>query len=568
MTRMIVRVCAAVLALLMVGAVSAEDAPAPSGRPWIPADAAGFLALPLGAPAETLDSLNVAGFVASVVQPTRLSISASTSLNAYFPLDFLDLESASFTTLILPWAAGEAVIAYPTLDAAYHSAQPLLIVPTDDGFAAAAALAPALQGQDMLQRATEGDALIYDGDRVSIAFTPGAVLFGTRADVEAALAAGRGEAARLIDSAPYARIAGALPDDAALTAYVQGDAAANTLPFLVSGEAGAALLRAFGEALAAAGGSPRDAALATGAVLAAGAAVLPASPISRALEADAAVLLREPISLPAAPAEAEDLLRYLPRSAMVALRADNAGETIRALLTAAPLSNFAGVALGAFPFMSTPIVANGVLDAPAAADIESAVSAALQALGAAAGLDIDQDVLRPLDGPGIAALLPRPNNPIPVLNSEAEMLGIIASADPQAALAQVQALAGAVLGTDAVQESQMDGQPALRVTDPVTGETLASAIAAPGALLIGTGSAAETALHAGQGDNRLQDQPRWQALATDSPPQWYFDLDAIYNVISPSAGGQAAGGLRQAGLWVSQPEYDLLHFTLRALLAL
>lgn len=567
MTRVIVRVCAAALALMMISAASAQETAA-GARAWIPADAAGFVAVPLDAPGETLDSLNIAGFVASVLQPTRLNISAATSLNAWLPLDFLDLESASFDALILPWAQGELVIAYPTLDDGYVSAQPLLIVPTADSFAAAAQLAPALQGQDFLRRESQPGALIYDGDRVSVAFTAGAVVIGARGDVEAALASGSGEAARLTDTPEYQRIAQALDAGAALTAYVQGEAASRALPFVVSRAGGGALLQAFGEALAVAGGSERDAALASGAIEAAGVAVLPASPISDFLEASAVVLLSEPLSLPAGADDADALLRYLPRSAIVAQRGDDAGEAARTLLTAAPLTNYAGLALGAFPFVTPPIVANGVLDAPAAADIEAAAAAALSALGAASGLDIEQDVLRALDGPYVAALLPRPNNPIPVLSSEVELLGIIATDDAQAALGQVRALAGAVLGAEALQDDPVDGQPALRVIDTVTGAVLASAIAAPDALLIGTGAAAETALRAGQGDNRLTDQPRWQALAQDTPPQWYFDIDGIYNIIAPSAGGRADGGLKQAALWLAQPEHDLLRFTLRAALGL
>jgi hypothetical protein len=59
-------------------------------------------------------------------------------------------------------------------------------------------------------------------------------------------------------------------------------------------------------------------------------------------------------------------------------------------------------------------------------------------------------------------------------------------------------------------------------------------------LVIGTGSAAQLALDAQRGDNRLIGQTRWQNLSQDDHiPYVYVDVNAFYNTFLPQAGSAA-----------------------------
>jgi hypothetical protein len=87
----------------------------------------------------------------------------------------------------------------------------------------------------------------------------------------------------------------------------------------------------------------------------------------------------------------------------------------------------------------------------------------------------------------------------------------------------------------------------LRVAE--TGEPLVSVGAVDNLVVIGTGSAAQLALDARRGDNRLTKQTRWQNLSADGAiPYVYVDVNAFYNTFLPTVGGPAVRPVSQLGI--------------------
>jgi hypothetical protein len=68
-------------------------------------------------------------------------------------------------------------------------------------------------------------------------------------------------------------------------------------------------------------------------------------------------------------------------------------------------------------------------------------------------------------------------------------------------------------------------------------------------LVIGTGTAAQLALDAQRGDNRLIVQDRWQNLSPDDRiPYVYVDVNAFYNTFLPQPGSPTALLISHAGI--------------------
>ncbi|WP_343417754.1 hypothetical protein [Candidatus Flexifilum breve] len=105
---------------------------------WIPADFDGFVRVSMDDPALALRRLNFGLFVAASLEWARFpNLSETPTLDQYFPLDMLDLETASFGTNVAPWLGDEVVIAYRDLNADFQADQTLMILPTYDSFTSA-----------------------------------------------------------------------------------------------------------------------------------------------------------------------------------------------------------------------------------------------------------------------------------------------------------------------------------------------------------------------------------------------------------------------------------------------
>ncbi|MFN8451671.1 MAG: hypothetical protein U0521_24545 [Anaerolineae bacterium] len=130
-------------------------------------------------------------------------------------------------------------------------------------------------------------------------------------------------------------------------------------------------------------------------------------------------------------------------------------------------------------------------------------------------VDVQNDVLGQLDG-GYSLALPAPNNPVPVLNTPFDVLLVVQTDSPEAAQSVVQDNADKLLEMFVApleDSEQIDDQSFRTLRAPDTGEPLLRVGAVDNLLVIGTGSAAQLALDARRGDNRLTAQDRWKNWA-------------------------------------------------------
>ncbi len=147
-------------------------------------------------------------------------------------------------------------------------------------------------------------------------------------------------------------------------------------------------------------------------------------------------------------------------------------------------------------------------------------------------------------------MLPRPNNLLPVLDSPVDFL-LVAQTDSAESAQTAQASIGKLLETYAapLDDVQLDDHSFQTLRAPDTGEAVVSVGTVDNMLVIGTGSAAQLALDAQRGDNRLITQERWKNLSQDDQiPFVYVDVNAYYNTFLPTIGGPAVRPVSQLGI--------------------
>lgn len=550
------RILTALLLLLAFGLpvlpAAAQDAESPLD--WIPADFDGFLRVDLTRPGETLSQLNIAYLVASSVQPNRADGSFQRTYEDYFPVDLFDTEGVDFDTTVLPWLTDEFVIAYRTLgdDFAAGADDVLLILPTDDAFAAASVLSEVTKAQDFPVHTEYGETPIFVGDQTAIAYTPTAILVGAEPTLHVALDTMRGEGAQLVDSPTYAALS-ATSDDWPLFAYFSGDAPQHALSVLLSGGSSVQpALRAVGEALQAYNADSLEAALLSGAVDAV-AVGLRADSLRATLEAR--VMVQTSVDAAVADAAGEsDVLAYIPRNAMLVQQGDDAQVALYDALVAAPASGYFNSLLSsAFAnpgATGTGAAAAPTIEPPDTDSIQAAVSGFVTALSGVGGFDLEEDLTAHLDGGYALALLPRPNNPTPS-GAPYDVLLVAETTDADAAMAGVTTLAQTLLALDddAIEDTPGDAD-VRAVYGASNREPLLQIGVVDDKLVVGTGSAVETALRAGTGDNRLVNVSRWQDVSREAEPMLYLDLNALLATFAPTAGGPVDSGIGQLGLSV------------------
>jgi hypothetical protein len=557
MRRVILLFTSALLAMSI--AVQAQDA-ANTLADWVPESFAGFVSLNTEDIDVTVEALNVAAFTASVLQPTRFQFAAQNGLDGWFPLDSLDLERATFAQLIAPWLGGELVVAWPDFNDQFVSSGALMLLSTRDAFTAASAMSPVVRGQDFLQQESYQGATLYLGDRTALAFTPAVVLIGPLEHVRAALDVQAGDSDSITADETFNETWPLLDSDALARIFVQDEAAAGALNFVLNGGFGADVVAAYGGALAAADDEALLAVLAAGGIEAAAVSVGSSLLISNGLDVSAVLATAADISL----ADAEEiglLWSYVPRSAIVAAGGSDAGRAAESLLYGLPLVSFLPRALAAFPFDPNAPSGGDFIPLPEQADITAVVDGFIATLERIGGIDLTDDVLDEIDGGYLAALLPRPNNPAPLLNASFDVLLAAESRDAADLAETLTRVAEQFLGEGVLVA---DGD-IIAFSDPLGGDTV-FAIAAPAdadVLLVGTGEAVAQAIRAGAGDNQLVAQERWAVLAEQLTPDWYFDIPGIYNLIAPSTGGQGQTPILQVGLAAEQHGERLVQIHLR-----
>lgn len=579
MKRRLLALCLILTAVLPFGGLAAPASAQTESSftllEWVPADFAGALRLETPTAQRALNTINLNFAVASLFQPNRTPSQAARGLEAVFPLTAFDLEGGSFDTLINPWLGGEIVVGYPAFDSRLNAESPLLMLATAQPFNAVTAMRTALSGQDLLATESYRGVTIYVGDRTAFAFTPVAVLIGAPDHLRAVLDAAFGDAPALTDDPVYVQVTQALAQStpriagqartAPISVYLSGAAAANAPRLLLSATSAAdplfdALVAAVDGLTAYEPDAPQtpERALLAGGVDAIGIA-LTADQLFTSVRAD--VVLHTSAPLIGAEGSFDPTpLDYLPRNAVFVQ--SGALQRVRdGALAALPLANFAGIALSAFP---VGISAGArALPAPSGDDVQAAVETLLT-FAADSGVNARGDLLDQLDGSYAFALIPRPNNPTPLLNTRYDAL-LIAQVADDSTYATLNSLARLLLGAGFEEESLevrgtvYEGGIIRSGNEPVVRAQLVDNL-----LIIGTGDSVPLALAAGLGDNRLIRQERWTRLNQDGVTYLYADLPGIFSVFFPQVDVQTATTIRQVGVTSSQIAPDLLHVRLSA----
>ena len=518
---------------------------------WIPADFEGFVRIEMSDAEETLASLNRGAGIVSILQPTRLALDSALSFDDFFPLAVLDVESTSFETTILPWLGDEIIIAYRRLPSDYR-AEPddvLAIFPTDDSFAAPATLADVIQAQDLLESSTYRGLTIYRGDQVSLAFTPVAVLIGSDDLVRAALDTEAGETPAITSDPAFQAIRAELNEDAPLVSYLRGDAAGASLAYMLgANDDGAPLLSAVGEAFAELSRVETvTSALLNGDIDAVGMSLQFVDFVPRSVSANVVLHTSEEGLVETSSAFNPTVLEFIPRSALVVHSGTDAQSMAYATVTVLPTANFAARMLGGFPVTPTT-GALSTLPSPTGENLESAVNSFATAIEDVNGINLFDDVLDHFDGSYSFALLPRPNDPLPVVNTPFDALLVAQVSDGDEMVESLSELLEVFVGADNIQTERLDDQTFTTLFVPGTDDPLLRIGMVDDLLLMATGDTARAALNARRGDNRLTEQARWQAFNTDAPPDLYVDIPAFYNTFLPTSGGSVAGIQSQVGL--------------------
>lgn len=529
----------AVLLTLMTSPLYAQPAGTDDPLAWIPADFAGVVQLHRDLD-DSLLALRMASLMSQVLQPDR-DLPALESMEDAISLLALDVEDASFAQDIAPWLAGDLILAYEDLgrNLSVNEDDVILILPTRNMLQAASSLSRIIRAQDLLEEDTYRDQRLYVADKITLVLLPNAVVIGDTELVKAVLDTAAGDAARLIDDPAYQAVQANVSDAAIVSGYVNGPDALLLLSYALNADTQALpTLSAYGEALSA---FRRDSSLqqlllhedveAVGLELTADTLAL--SRLNLTLNfyvPDYSSSERETAAFNA------EVLDMMPQSAMVVHSGTDATGAAYDLLLALPMTNFSSQFLGAFPVDESIASANGLLDTPDSQALERAVGGFLRTLSRQASYDLENDLLKHMDGSYALALLPRPNDPLPPLNMPYDILLVAEVDDNVAALNGVRRLAELILAQDAFDSETVGDYEfnSLRLNEleaPVLYMGMVE-----DRLVFATGNALEQSLDAMRGDNRLVSRERWQDLSGDWLPQLYVDLPAFYNTFLPDFG--------------------------------
>ncbi len=543
------RLLSLLLIVLLAFPAHAQETPSLPGDlgVFIPANAAGFVAVRQDE--LMLPSLGAALQTAGVLQPTRVNLGSQISFGTFFPLAQFDLEAASWTELIQPWVGDEIVYVYRQLSPFFtaEAEDALLILETRDNFSALATMGAVLREQDLLRESSLGDVTIYQGDLTSFAFPPGAVMIGTPTLIAWALDAADGQSARLVDDPLYAAVRGQTSDDDRIYIHMNGETAAQGFSTLMGAcSISRDLFASLGEAVGQYDSRETlESALLNGAVDGVGVTIaLPGGdPASVRAEARVHTTLRTPVDVADA---AGAVLDFIPRSAAAVQTGADAGNSAYLPALGLPLANFAGCALGGFPFPFTPGLQT--LPLPEADDLVAAFESLAAALQEASALDVRNDLLGQLDGSYALALIPRPNAPTPFFNTPYDLLLVAQVSDADSARAGTLELIQSFLPAEAFTEVTFSdvGFDVVRIPD--TDNYILGVGTVGNVLIVGTGNAARQAAAAYRGDNRLIEMPRWEALGESGIPTIYLDINPIYSTFLAQAAANGRLPAEQVGI--------------------
>lgn len=511
---------------------AAQSPDSPLG--WIPANFASFIRIDMRDPAQTVQNLNNAAFIAALRQP-GMPLDRR-SLNEFFPLDSLDTEGVTFENTLLPWLNGEVIIAYRAFDDTFTPVEPLLILPPVDSLWAAQHLGVVTAAQDFPAQEMYHGWTIYSGDRTALAVLPTVVLIGSAEVIKAALDTVYAAAPRLIDTPAAAAMRTSI-DNTTAFAYLDGAYALPALSRALNDDTSAVpLLATFAEAAA------------LPAIEAVGASFT-IEPFTNRL--DGVLLLYMPDTDLSALSDSR-VLNAIPRRAMLTVSTSQIESLLTVALHTLPLSRFAGDVLGGFGIVSpgeTPAY-------PTATDIQAAGTSFTTALETVLDIDLRADWLAHLDGDYALALLPNLNNPTPTLSAPFDALLIAPVIDGEAAQMTTTRALSALLRLD-FAAAEVEGEPFQTAFDPRTGEPILGVGVVDELLIIGTGDASAESVRALRGDNRLVATPRWRTLGFADRSEealLYADLNTLTLLRQSPTGGAVETGVGQLGMWARADE--------------
>jgi hypothetical protein len=507
---------------------------------YVPADFAGLIQVRLDNPQETLQGLNIAAFIASQLQPNRVQLGANAlGYDDFIPFSTLfDVENTSFLANILPWVEGELIIAYREFDGLLQadSSDVLLVLPTSNVLESAAGLSAIISQQDLLTRQTYRGVDVYEGDKTSIALTSPAIFIGGLEVIHAALDVQAGVTTPISENPIYSALRAASDEDPLIFAYVNGGHILPVVSGLLGGDPESEVLyTAFGTALANLRADDSfETLLLNNGFDGAAASLDTVIETSEAIFTAKAVFHRiDSLGEEAQPEYDASLMDMIPRNALLATGGANATGFVYDLMTALPLSNFTRQMFGGLPIQTLGSDSE-LVTVPNAEEVQSAVNQYITMLGQLSGFDLQADLIDHLAGSYAVGLIPRPNNPVPVINTPFDIL-IAARVESDAVLDGATNLLQNLFALDPLEDETLDEWNFARLG---TGnETVFRLGVKDGTLLIATGDAAQSALDAARGDNRLVDQESWQTLSESARPDLYIDTASFYNTFFPAAGG-------------------------------
>lgn len=550
------------LSLLLAFPAAAQEFPTPLGPmfdplSWMPEDITAVVQIS-DLNGDALSQLNRLWDLGLLMEPERVS-SADLTLNNLFPVGILDVENATFQGQIFPWLRNQVVIGYTGFGTDFIAGddEVLLILPSENPFAVANALRPVIERQDNLTEGIYRGVNVYRGDRATIALHPSAALVGSEALVRAALDVQAGEGESLAADPMFQRVRAAV-GETDLFVYAEGQHVTPALSFLASGDTNAAAVyTGIGRILNSYGSAGLTSALLTGRVSAVGIGA-DANLINDSLRISTYLLLPEDIEEGVFD---RTVLASVPRNAAVLQSGMDSQTLFNAILIARINQPALYSVLTALPVYTRPQVGEGTpmpSFAPAAG-LEAAIDDIYPIIEARA-FDLETDVFAHVDGGYTVALIPRPNNPVPLLELPVDWLIILSVDEPEPVLAGLEGIVGSILNVSPDDMSsilEVDGTtrtvPSSNPRDPVIqfGEIGEHVV-------IGSGQAFALAERAYNEDNRLIDQPRWQDVQPeDTQPTLYVDFQSFHNTFVLAQGQTIETSLGTLAVYTDQIEPDL-----------
>jgi hypothetical protein len=177
--------------------------------------------------------------------------------------------------------------------------------------------------------------------------------------------------------------------------------------------------------------------------------------------------------------------------------------------------------------------AEGLVGSPRPQDLTTAITTFRTVLENMGDYNVQEDFLSHLDGNFAAALFPRPNSPIPVLNLPFDLVVIGNVDDGVAAQAGLLRLLQTFYTLEGLPGRAQQGwrfmELRLQASDP---DPLFTIGYQENRLMLATGTLADQALDAARGDNRMIVQPAWEQIGPERP-DLYVDIFGFYNTFFP-----------------------------------